>query len=383
MKAPKSFTGQDMVEINCHGGIAVINSIMELILGLGARQAEKGEFSKRAFLNGKIDLVKAESIAALVGAKTKESAQIAAGHLTGRLSSKIGSVVNGVMALLAEIEAHTDFPEEMGDIDTKKTIKAVRRQYAELDSMISGADIGRIILEGIDCVIIGTPNVGKSSLLNALLKFDRSIVTEIPGTTTDTIEEYINLNGIAVKLIDTAGIRRGGEAIEAHGIKRTKEEISKAELIIAVIDGARKLLKNDLDAIAEARKSARYLIVAANKIDKGLVANLGKLKKCRIIKVSALTGQGIDKLEKAIVSMVLSGSILPKESLLINARQKETAVLARNAMARANDSIDKGLPLDLAAIDLRDAVASLKQMTGEDVSEEIINTVFGKFCVGK
>ena len=383
MKAPKSFTGEDMVEIHAHGGAAVVNAIMKIVRELGARQSERGEFSKRAFLNGKIDLIKAESIAAIIGAKTSESARTIASQLDGKLTERITEIAGSLSAMIAEIEAHIDFPEEMGEINIKRTVRAILSQTKKLDRLISSADAGRILSEGIECVIIGAPNVGKSSLLNALLKFDRAIVTEIPGTTTDTIEEYINLNGIAVKLIDTAGIRNGGGQIEAHGIRRTREVISKAELIIAVVDGTKKLGSLDLAIINEAEKSSRYLVVAVNKCDKRLAADLRMLKRFKLIQISALEGLGIEKLEKAIENMILSRSILPKDSILINARQKNSAIYARESMGRAIGSIEKALPLDLVAIDLRDAAIALKQMTGEEFNEEIINSVFERFCVGK
>ena len=383
MQAPNSFTGQDMLEVYCHGGMAVINSIMEIVLALGARQAENGEFSKRAFLNGRLDLLKAESIAALVGAKTKEAAQTAANQLEGRLNNRIEDRIDNILALLAEIEAHIDFPDEMGDIDIKKTAKIIQRQVAEFDSMIAGADLGKVLTDGIDCAIVGAPNVGKSSLLNALLKSDRAIVTDVPGTTTDTIEEYINLNGIAIKLIDTAGVRSGGGAIETHGISRTREAISKSELIIAVVDGSKRISKIDLGIIDEAGRFAHYLVVAINKSDLTIKADAAKLNGFKSIKISALTGKGIDKLEKSIVNMILSSGIPPKERLLISKRQKNMAIEARNAMMRAKEALDNRQPLDLVAIDLKDAAAALKQMTGEEISEEVINSVFEKFCVGK
>jgi len=383
LKAPESFTGEDMAEIYCHGGIAVMTSVMDCLIALGARQAERGEFSKRAFLNGKIDLIKAEAIAALIGSKTQEGAHAAASQLGGTLSKRISEITDQLTAILALIEAQIDFPEEMGRTNIRSIRKTMLQQAKALDELLTTADQGRILTAGVDCVIAGAPNAGKSSLLNALLKFERAIVTGIPGTTTDTIEEVINIKGIAIKLIDTAGIRKGRGEVEAKGINRTKEAVERADIIIIVIDGAKALSKHDKDILQQAKEARGVAIVALNKSDIGSKINKKELIGFKSVHISALTGKGLKALEKTLLNVITSKRIDPKDALLISTRQKGSAMEARNALIRGLSAIGNGSSAELAGIDVKEAISSLRNMTGEEVSSQIAEEIFSRFCIGK
>jgi len=383
LKAPASFTGEDMAEIYCHGGIAVMTAIMDCLIGLGARQAERGEFSKRAFLNGKIDLIKAEAIAAIIGSRTQEGANAAASQLGGILSKKIGEITGRLTAILALIEAHLDFPEEMGKPNIRSIRKMMSQQIKALDELLNTADQGRILTAGVDCVIAGAPNAGKSSLLNALLKFERAIVTGIPGTTTDTIEEAINIKGIAIKLIDTAGIRKGRGEVEAKGIVRTREAIERADIVIVVVDGAKALSKHDKDILQQAKEARGAAIVALNKSDIGRKINKRELKGFETVHISALTGKGLKALEKTLLNVITSKRIDPKDALLISTRQKGSAMEARDALKRGFSAISNDFCPELAGIDVKEAISSLRNMTGEGVSSQIAEEIFSRFCIGK
>ena len=360
-----------------------MTAIMDCLIALGARQSERGEFSKRAFLSGKIDLIKAEAIAAIISSRTQEGALAAASQLGGTLSKRIGEITDRLTAILALIEAHLDFPEEMGKPNIRSTRKMMSQQIKALDELLNKADQGRILTAGVDCVIAGAPNAGKSSLLNALLKFERSIVTGIPGTTTDTIEEAINIKGIAIKLIDTAGIRKGRGEVELKGIVRTREAIERADIIIVVVDGAKALSKYDKDILQQAKEARGAAIVALNKSDIGRKINNRELKGFEAVHISALTGKGLKALEKTLLNVITSKRIDPKDSLLISTRQKGSAMEARDALKRGLSAINNDFCPELAAIDVKEAISSLRNMTGEGVSSQIAEEIFSRFCIGK
>lgn len=387
MKAPYSYTAEDVVEIHCHGGIVPIRKIMGLILNKGARPAEPGEFTKRAFLNGRIDLAQAEAVIDVITAKTEGGLDNALNQLGGVLSQQIKANMNILISILAHIEASIDFPEH--DVE-ELTIENVKNNILiakdNIKELLNTYDEGKIQREGLSTAIVGRPNVGKSSLLNVLLKENRAIVTDIPGTTRDIIEEYLNLGGILIKLIDTAGLRETEDVVEKIGVERTKEAIDKADLIIFVIDVSEKLTKEDWDIISLTK--GKKVIVVGNKIDLGINANLDEIQrifgKSNIVKMSIKEYKGIKEIEKAIVDIVYSGSVKSKNtSLISNVRHKFLLEKAEDSLEKAQEAIETGIPVDLISVDIRDAWRYLGEITGDTVEEDIVTEIFSRFCIGK
>lgn len=387
MKAPYSYTAEDVVEIHCHGGIVPIWKIMGLILNKGARPAEPGEFTKRAFLNGRIDLAQAEAVIDVITAKTEGGLDNALNQLGGVLSQQIKDIMNILISILAHIEASIDFPEH--DIE-ELTIENVKNNILiakdNIKELLNTYDEGKIQREGLSTAIVGRPNVGKSSLLNVLLKENRAIVTDIPGTTRDIIEEYLNLGGILIKLIDTAGLRETEDVVEKIGVERTKEAIDKADLIIFVIDVSEKLTKEDWDIISLTK--GKKVIVVGNKIDLGINANLDEIQrifgKNSIVKMSIKEYKGIKEIEKAIVDIVYSGSVKSKNtSLISNVRHKFLLEKTEDSLEKAQEAIETGIPVDLISVDIRDAWRYLGEITGDTVEEDIVTEIFSRFCIGK
>lgn len=387
MKAPYSYTAEDVVEIHCHGGIVPIRKIMGLILNKGARPAEPGEFTKRAFLNGRIDLAQAEAVIDVITAKTEGGLDNALNQLGGVLSQQIKDIMNILISILAHIEASIDFPEH--DIE-ELTIENVKNNILiakdNIKELLNTYDEGKIQREGLSTAIVGRPNVGKSSLLNVLLKENRAIVTDIPGTTRDIIEEYLNLGGILIKLIDTAGLRETEDVVEKIGVERTKEAIDKADLIIFVIDVFEKLTKEDWDIISLTK--GKKVIVVGNKIDLGINANLDEIQrifgKNSIVKMSIKEYKGIKEIEKAIVDIVYSGSVKSKNtSLISNVRHKFLLEKTEDSLEKAQEAIETGIPVDLISVDIRDAWRYLGEITGDTVEEDIVTEIFSRFCIGK
>lgn len=386
MQAPNSYTGEDVVEINCHGGIAVLKAVLETTLKAGARMAERGEFTKRAFLNGKIDLMQAEAILDLVKAKTSEGVGAAVGQLEGRLSQKIHEMREELISLQAGLEATVDFPEDVSEIRPEETGKSISKTISSIDKLLETADLGKIIREGLATVIIGKPNVGKSSLLNALLKEDRAIVTEIPGTTRDTIEETVNLQGLPLRIIDTAGIRHPKDKVEEFGVLKAKNELRESDLAIIVMDASQELDENDLMIVREAKD--KKAVIALNKIDLGLKINSGEIKKLTnglpAFKISALKGDGLPQLEEGILQYIGFNKLQAGNGgVIINLRHKDCLLKARQSLAEALNSAQNKMSADFIAIDLKGAILALGEAAGEAVSEEIINKIFEEFCVGK
>ncbi len=390
MKNPKSYTGEDCAEISCHGGTALLTQVLEAVIETGARIAKRGEFTKRAFLNGKIDLIQAEAVIDLIKAKTKAGVYAAANQLKGKLSKEVSDTRGRLLNLLARIEASIDFPEDVEEIAGETISRRIAEEKGKLGYILATADAGKILKEGFPTVIIGKPNVGKSSLLNALLREDRAIVTEIPGTTRDTIEEHINVKGLPLKIIDTAGVRTAKDRIEEMGIERTKEAIEQAGLSLVVIDISEDLTREDADilGLAEGKKA----IIVANKIDKAKSSikekNLAVAKKIlkdsHIVEASALYGDGIAELEERIAGLVSSGLEVDSDGPIItNIRHKESLTRAKEALGRAEESAAKGMQADFIAIDLKTAAVALGEATGEEVSEEVLDRIFSEFCIGK
>lgn len=388
MKAPYTYTREDVVEINCHGGAMPLKKILELTLAAGARLAGPGEFSMRAFLNGRMDLAQAESVIDVIRAKTEGGLRLAVNQLKGDLSKKIFILQDKLLGLLAQVEANIDFPDE--DLE-ERTMAQISRQteelLEELKELIRGADAGKIYREGISTIIIGRPNVGKSSLLNALLRENRAIVTDIPGTTRDIIEEIINIGGIPLKIIDTAGLHETENIIEKIGIEKTKETIERAGLVLLVLDASRELTGEDLAVInSVGDKKTVFLInkadIGEKKIDKNNVAAQASGRP--VLWVSAKEGTGLDQLEKIIFEMVMEGRISNSDTVLVtNARHKHALEKASAHLEDVREGIKINVPVDIAAIDIRAAWEALGEITGSTVTEDLLDRIFADFCIGK
>lgn len=387
MKAPHTYTREDIVEINCHGGVVPLRRILELTLNYGARLAEPGEFTKRAFLNGRIDLSQAEAVIDMIRSKTDTSMDAALKQLEGKLSVEVKNIRESLLNIMSHIDASIDFPEEgIEDVlydDLKDSCSDI---IGRLDKMIQSADTGKILREGLNTVIIGKPNVGKSSLLNSLLEENRAIVTDIPGTTRDVIEEYLNIRGIPVNIIDTAGIRETKDKVEEMGVKRTKEYFSRADIVILVLDSSEIFSEEDKSIFG--LLGDKKAIILINKIDLPLRLDRSEVLKYagdrKIIDVSIKTGEGIDLLKDEIYNFVYSGEVKNSQEVLVtNVRHKDLLARAKSSLSKAIETLDKKLPLDLISIDINDALEYIGQITGESVREDIIDRIFSQFCVGK
>ncbi len=383
MLSPSSFTGEDVYEINCHGGTFVAQRILQACIRHGAKLAEPGEFSKRAFLNGKMDLVQAEAVIDLISSRTETAANLAIDQLSGGLSKKILNLREKVLETFAFIEAGIDFPED--DVETldRENLKS-RVQEALIESrlLLAGSKTGKILRDGLLTVIVGRPNVGKSSLLNALLREERAIVTDIPGTTRDEIRESVSVGGILLKLVDTAGICESNDLVERLGIERTWKALQKAELILLVVQANLSLTKDELyilDLYAE------KVIVVVNKID--LMEDeiiIAEYNNAQWIPFSVLQHIGFEELEVQIRSRVYQGeAILKSDSLLSNVRQISALELCDRALKQAYESIESGMPWDILSIDLREALHYVSEITGHDVQESLLEDIFSRFCIGK
>ena len=384
-KAPSSYTGEDVAEISCHGGITVLKAVLSLIIKKGARLAERGEFTKRALLNGKMDLSKAEAVIDMVKARTNEASLLAASHLYGSLASKMHGIRQKMIDLLTKIEVSIDYPEDTGIVNSRDQAVTIRQAIQSVDKLIMTADMGKMHREGLTAAIIGRPNVGKSSLLNALLKNERAIVDKQPGTTRDVIEEAINIKGTPFKLIDTAGIRESRNSVERLGIERANKATEDADMILLVLDISEKLIREDLSLIN--RVVGRPTIIVLNKADKIHILKANDIKANRYHKkilVSAVKGYGIKRLENLMIQTVSRNKVVAQNvDIMINLRQKQCLERARQSLEKAERSVKRGMQPDFISIDLRGAVAAMGEVTGDNVSDEVISGIFDKFCVGK
>ena len=385
--APKSYTKENMCEINSHGGIVVENQILEECLKNGAVLAEPGEFTKRAFMNGRIDLSQAEAVIDIINSKTEKEMMVAQRHLEGSLSKKIKDIQGEILNLMADIEASIDYPEyDIEETTNKKINDTLNSVEEKLLKLKNSFENGKILKEGIKTAIIGKPNVGKSSLLNLILGENRAIVCVIEGTTRDTIEEYINIQGIPLKIVDTAGIRKTNDEVEKIGVERSINNISNAELIIALFDDSRTFDDQDqkiLDLI-EGKKT----IILINKIDlgKNLIKENEKLKKFKnnIIEFSTINETGLDKLYNKIEELFKLNELdCENTEIITNNRHKQQILYALEDVAKGRESLETHMPVDITAICLKDILERLAEITGENVSEDIINEIFKKFCLGK
>ena len=385
--APKSYTKENMCEINSHGGIVVENQILEECLKNGAVLAEPGEFTKRAFMNGRIDLSQAEAVIDIINSKTEKEMMVAQRHLEGSLSKKIKDIQGEILNLMADIEASIDYPEyDIEETTNKKINDTLNSVEEKLLKLKNSFENGKILKEGIKTAIIGKPNVGKSSLLNLILGENRAIVSDIEGTTRDTIEEYINIKGIPLKIVDTAGIRKTNDEVEKIGVERSINNINDAELIIALFDDSRTFDDQDqkiLDLI-EGKKT----IILINKIDlgKNLIKENEKLKKFKnnIIEFSTINETGLDKLYNKIEELFKLNELdCENTEIITNNRHKQQILYALEDVAKGRESLETHMPVDITAICLKDILERLAEITGENVSEDIINEIFKKFCLGK
>jgi len=387
MASPKTYTREDVVEIQCHSGILVLQEILQAVLAVGARLAEPGEFTKRAFLNGRLDLAQAEAVIDLIQAKTRRSLEIAHGQRLGRLSQEVQALQNELLDLLALLEADIGFPEQdLPQVPREEVRRRLEANRGGLESLLRTYEEGRLYREGLSVVIVGRPNVGKSSLLNSLLREERAIVTAIPGTTRDVIEETLNISGIPLRVMDTAGLRRPQDAIEEEGVRRTRERLSQADLVIWVVDGSEPLEKEDLDILSLIK--ARKTVIALNKNDlpPGFPPESLREKppETPLVSISALRGLGMENLRDEIRRMILAGKTeSPGEALLSNLRHKQALEKARQALNQALESLAAGLSAEFIAMDLQEAQAALGEIVGTHTSEDILERIFSQFCIGK
>ena len=382
--APHSYTGEDCAELHCHGSPIVLDAGLRALFAAGCRQATGGEFTKRAFLNGQLDLIQAESVVDLIDAETAQQAHNAVCQLDGALSRTVGRIYDELMDMAARFYAVVDYPDEdIEDLQRQEMLDTLRRAQGELESLVAGFSRGRLMKLGVPTVLLGKPNAGKSSLLNALLGYDRAIVTDVAGTTRDTVEEKAEVGGVLLRLIDTAGIRQGGDAVEALGVERSRAAAKNASLAVLVLDGSRPLTQEDEDAIALAQ-TVPHLIVAVNKSDLPRAVDIGGLadRFDNVASVSAATGEGLDVLTDAIAAQFPAGSTAGG-ALLTNARQADAANRALSAVAEARSALRIGMTADVVLTDCEGALAALGELNGKQVRDDLIDTIFSRFCVGK
>ncbi len=379
MAAPHTYTREDVVEINCHGGPVALQRVLQLALRHGARLANPGEFTLRAFLNGRIDLAQAESVLNVVRARTEASLRLAVQGLAGRLSASVKTVRSQLMSALAYLTARIDFPED--EIEAQDPVQRLDEALHTLQQLIATADTGIVYRQGVRTAIVGRPNVGKSSLLNCLLRQDRSIVTPIPGTTRDVIEEVVNLKGVPFLLVDTAGIIHSKDLIESLGIERSQRAIEQADLVLLVVDGSEPLTDADRDIIQlVGEKSA---LVAANKCDLPQAADVEELPWEAVL-TSALSGAGLPELEESMVHLALGGKVFVSDALVVdNPRHKNVLERAETSLTQALSGLASGMPDDFVTIDLTAALDALSEITGETVQDDLLEAIFSNFCVGK
>jgi len=387
MKAPRSYTGDDVVEFHCHGGPLILRLGLEALLQSGARLAEPGEFTKRAFLSGRLDLAQAEAVMDLITARTEAGLRVALEQLRGALSEELGRLRDGLVRLLVEVEAGIDFSDEdITFISAQGLTSGVMAARDRIAQLIRTAEDGRILREGVTVALVGRPNVGKSSLMNALAKADRAIVTAIPGTTRDVLEELVNVRGVPVRLLDTAGLRETLDVVEREGVRRSHDALARAELVLAVLDGSEPFCEEDRRLLESAKGKATVVVV--NKSDQPTGLDLrtlpGITEKTRLVHTSAMTGAGLDDLRDAIRDAVLTQGLESREGLFItHLRHRGALERAETALDQVLRSIECGMAAECVAADLRGAVNALGEIIGATTTDDILARIFKEFCIGK
>ena len=381
---PNSYTGEDCAEIHCHGSPVVLDEVLAAAFARGARQARGGEFTQRAFLSGRMDLIQAESVADLIDAESAGAARNAVGQLQGRMSRSVGEIYDALMDVVSRFYAIVDYPDEEIEPLQQAQIEQTLAESAErLDALLATFSRGRLLKSGVPAVILGKPNAGKSSLLNALLGYDRAIVTDIAGTTRDTVEEKVLVGNVLLRLCDTAGIRDAADTVERLGVERAQQAAQRAELALLVLDGSAPLTREDEEAIAAARR-ARRMLVLVNKADLPQVLDTAALRVRfgEVIPLSARSGAGVDALCRAVEELFAGGET-PRGELLTNARQAESAQRALDAVRRAEQALHSGLSPDAVLTDAEEALEALAEFSGKRVRDDLVATIFSRFCVGK
>ncbi|CEA02280.1 tRNA modification GTPase MnmE [Jeotgalicoccus saudimassiliensis] len=387
MRAPKTYTREDIVEINCHGGIHTVNRVLQLTLNNGARMAEPGEFTKRAFLNGRVDLSQAEAVMDFIRAKTNEASKVANQQVQGRLKTYIEDLRQSILNILAQVEVNIDYPEydDVEEATTSFLLDEARIVSTNIDKLLKSSSEGRILREGLSTVIVGKPNVGKSSLLNYLIQDNKAIVTDVAGTTRDILEEYVNVNGIPLKLVDTAGIRETDDIVEKIGVERSREALKGAELILYVMNNNDELTPEDLELLETV--DDKKVIGIVNKLDLENKLDINYLEehfKIPLIKTSIIKGEGVDDLENEIQKMFFDGSLSSTDSTYVsNNRHINLLEQAKVSIEDAISSAEIDVPVDIIQIDLIKTWELLGEVIGEDVSEQLIDKLFSQFCLGK
>ncbi len=383
MLSPRSFTREDVVEFHCHGGIIPVQQVLQLCLEQGARLAQPGEFTLRAFLNGRIDLTQAESIAEIVGARSPQASQIALAGLQGKLAHPLRQLRATCLDILAEIEARIDFEDDLPPLNEKEIRANLKAALIQVKEILATADRGELLRSGLKVAIVGRPNVGKSSLLNAWSRSDRAIVTDLPGTTRDVVESQLVVGGIPVQVLDTAGIRHTADTVEKIGVERSRQAARAADLILLIIDAQAGWTAEDEEIYQQVQN--RPLILAINKTDLASPESVKSLPQInKIVNTAAALNQGIDSLEQAILESVQGGNLTAADlDMAINQRQAAALTRAKTALEQVQETISDRLPLDFWTIDLRSAVQALGEITGEEVTESVLDRIFSRFCIGK
>ena len=384
MRAPCSYTREDVVEIQCHSGYGVLARILELALAQGARLARPGEFTLRAFLSGRIDLTQAEAVLELIQARTATSLRVAAGHLAGSLGRKLGQIRESLLDLLARVEAALYFPEEAAELPAEPLTEELTTNLEALGRLAATYQEGKLLREGLLVVIAGRPNVGKSSLLNCLLNLERAIVTEIPGTTRDLVEETITMGGVLVRLSDTAGLRPAQDRLEELGIARTRERLGQAGLVLYLVDASLPLAPADRAALAEL--AGRRGLAVVNKIDLPPQIDdlaLREASPLPVARVSARTGQGVEELKQAIVDLALGGGLQAAGEIITQARHRQQLGKCLAYLEQARALLGPEPPWELVALELKEAIRELAELTGQEVGDEVLDRIFSQFCLGK